>query len=173
MSDTFLDRFWARVDVRGPDECWLWLGAKTTNGYGVLQKQRPAHHVSWELANAAQVPQDRVVCHRCDVRACVNPAHLWIGTQTDNMRDASRKGRLFTKYDPFRPSTMIAARIHEAARRIGSIRALCEKAGLPRSTLYRLIRANGPAGFHLETFFKLRDAGVELPGALDFFKAAA
>lgn len=90
-------RFWAKV--RRGCECWLWLSQRTPGGYGQFHfgpRGTPpwyAHRLSWELANGP-VPDGLSVLHHCDTPACVNPQHLFVGTHTDNMRDASRKGRL-------------------------------------------------------------------------------
>ena len=78
--------------------CWLWTGPQHHNGYGYIclrgQKQPLfAHRVSYELF-IGPIPRGKSVLHRCDVRDCVSPAHLFLGTQTDNMRDAANKGRL-------------------------------------------------------------------------------
>lgn len=83
--------------------CWLWVGATRANGYGVIgiDKQRPerrwdyAHRVSW-LLHRGNITKNMMVLHRCDVRCCVNPDHLFLGTQADNMQDALRKNRLPT-----------------------------------------------------------------------------
>lgn len=94
-------RFWRKVARRGDDECWLWTGAKT-KGYGNVGLRVNgryvrfcAHRISWFLANGSiGVGDNNNVLHRCDVPACVNPAHLFLGSLADNLEDARQKGRL-------------------------------------------------------------------------------
>ena len=95
---TLAERFWEKVDKRGPDECWLWTAAKKDGGYGVMrpegQRSGPtikAHRVSLLLAGVDI--EGKVVRHRCDNPPCVNPAHLETGTQAENCRDTSERGR--------------------------------------------------------------------------------
>ena len=86
-------RFWDAVDTSG--ECWLWTRGKWKNGYGLIHdkgKALGAHRVSYELAYGV-IPAGMWVLHRCDVRHCVRPDHLFLGTNADNVRDMWAKGR--------------------------------------------------------------------------------
>lgn len=82
-------RFMAKVEIT--DGCWLWTAGMFSTGYGAISN-RGAHRVSYEIF-VGPVPEGMSVLHRCDIRRCVNPAHLFTGTQADNMRDMVEKGR--------------------------------------------------------------------------------
>lgn len=89
--------FWAKVNKGPNDSCWLWTGSKHRQGYGWVSfggKTGLAHRVAWTLAHGTTLSRKDVLCHRCDNPPCVNPAHIFIGTQKDNMSDAWAKGRL-------------------------------------------------------------------------------
>jgi hypothetical protein len=95
-------RFWPKVLRAGADDCWIWTGhCDNKNGYGWIGagghygKAVHVHRLAYELAFGA-IPEGLCVLHHCDNPACVNPSHLFLGTQKDNIEDMIRKGRRFT-----------------------------------------------------------------------------
>jgi hypothetical protein len=154
------NRFWKHVDKRGPNDCWLWDKPDMRTGYGrisVLGVVTGAHRVSWAL-HKSPIPEGKEVCHSCDVnyppgdisyRACVNPAHLFLGTHTDNMQDMYNKGRNFTigeerpkgesVYGSILTSTQVLDIRARAAQ--GERQAHLAKAyGVTPSAIYRIVK---------------------------------
>lgn len=95
-----IEKFWERVNKNGPiynnlGPCWEWTGAMGLYGYGLVRMKRAmcrAHRIAWLSVNG-DIPEGLSVLHKCDNRKCVNPSHLFIGNNFDNMKDCVLKGR--------------------------------------------------------------------------------
>jgi hypothetical protein len=88
------DRFWKHVEKVG-NGCWLWTGCGFKNGYGRMRfgnYTRVPHRVAYELEIGA-IPEGMLVLHKCDIRLCCNPDHLFLGTDLDNVHDCQKKNR--------------------------------------------------------------------------------
>lgn len=92
----FIQRFWNKVSISGEDQCWEWKAATQSKGYGSIGigggKTALAHRVAYEISNG-EIPNEMHVLHKCDNRKCVNPKHLFLGTNEDNIKDKVQKGR--------------------------------------------------------------------------------
>jgi hypothetical protein len=107
-----LRNFWDKVDKRSDlgCGCWLWTGSRTKAGYGDLQinnQKHYAHRLAWELVNG-DIPDGKIIIHTCDNPLCVNPDHLDLSTQVENLHDAMLKGRLSGR--PLSDSDVLAIR---------------------------------------------------------------
>ena len=112
-QQTLEERFWSKVN-KTPD-CWLWTAARNVDGYGYFRVSgitRRAHRFSYEL-HFGKIPDGMQVLHKCDTPACVCPAHLFIGTNADNMHDKVVKGRWKGGFTPGSANPM--AKLNEAA----------------------------------------------------------
>ncbi len=146
ITDDQKARFWSKVTKPGPGECWSWAGARNKNGYGVYgigpacAAARLAHRVAFFLHHGVD-PGETGVCHTCDNPPCCNPAHLFLGTQSDNMRDASLKGR--TQWPGPVPRKLTADSVREIRRLASSGRPLAVIAtdfGVSHQMIWKIVR---------------------------------
>lgn len=94
--ETLAERFWAKVAIRGTDQCWLWQGTRNASGYGMFRltpgRTVGAHRAAWIVVNGED-PGPLHVLHRCDTPLCCNVQHLFLGTNDQNVADKMAKGR--------------------------------------------------------------------------------
>lgn len=146
MSTPLLDRFWSKVEVRDPSDCWEWRGSRHAKGYGQFNGLR-AHRFSYEVARGP-IPSGMMVCHACDNPPCVNPAHLWLGTAADNQRDAFSKGRKVSpsagRVGELAPDARLtnaqATEIRARSAAGETQRALAREFGISEAAVYQIVR---------------------------------
>jgi hypothetical protein len=138
-------RFWHKVQIKGPDQCWPWRGTTPAFGHGQFVadgKVVYAHRFAWQLTNGT-VPSGLCVLHKCDVPECVNPQHLFLGSREENLTDMRAKGR------GSKPPRLIGTRHHQAKvteQTVRAIRAstddqltLSKRYGITRRSVNRII----------------------------------
>lgn len=116
FTESEKSKFWSCVDTSGGEKsCWEWMGVKWArkNGvgrYGLFARHGRSfstHRLAW-LFSKGPIPDGLLVCHHCDNPPCCNPAHLFLGTQKDNIADRNRKGR-----QPVNPFSLKRGENHE------------------------------------------------------------
>lgn len=146
-----VDRFWRNVKVGVDNDCWIWVsGCKTKKGYGVIleggrgTKVHYTHRYSYRI-HKGQIPEGILVLHSCDNPSCVNPSHLFLGTQSDNMNDMISKNRRL-RSGPLKGtgaksklSTLQLIALREDAK-IMTQQKLAEKYGIGQNTVSRILR---------------------------------
>jgi hypothetical protein len=123
LSNEQQAKFWSRVEVKGPDDCWPWLGKPGEGGYGnfvIAYRAYRAHRIA--LAITKGLPSGLWSCHHCDNPCCCNPNHLYPGTCLDNVHDAIRRKYHYIPRNP-RPETakVVDSKWVEIARRFQKI----------------------------------------------------
>ncbi len=144
-ADAAKARFLSHVDTgKG---CWLWMGARLNAGYGICElfgKTTTTHRAAWMLFKG-EIPAAKHVLHRCDVRNCVNPEHLFLGTNLDNMQDKVNKGRhvagrIFGEQNPHSSlNADTVAEIHRLAEKLRQ-KEIANIIGCHPATISRIVR---------------------------------
>jgi len=164
---TLEERFWPKVGIAGPDDCWEWQASCTKNGYGQIRPKSGAppwgtHRVAFLLTYGD--PGMLWVLHRCDNRKCCNPAHLFLGTVADNNADMFAKGRGRAgrgSGGPGAPVEVLRERfrkltdddIREARREHAmgvSCRSIARRIGVHHTQISRLIKGDQWKGYLVE-----------------------
>ncbi len=137
MTEKAKTRFWKKV--LKTEGCWLWTASLNSSGYGyfsINSAPEGAHRVSWRMHNGP-IPTAMHVLHKCDVPACVNPEHLFIGTHADNLRDMVHKGRKTSK------SKLTRGQVLEIREKyvpiIYSTYKLAEEYGVSQCLIYQIV----------------------------------
>lgn len=142
------DKFWRYVDKRGPGECWEWTrSTATNNGYGrfwIAGRHAIASRYAYEMEHGP-IPEGLEVCHKCDNPKCVNPAHLFLGTHSENLRDAEHKRRLWHARGSKHPLAKLTESQVRAIRktyRAGGVTqsSLARKYGVSQTSIGRIVR---------------------------------
>lgn len=146
-AGTYMQRFLRKIAF-GMSDCWYWRGYRDDLGYGVVSYmgEHRAHRVAYRLFHGP-IPDGMKILHRCDVRSCVNPDHLFVGTQADNVADmvAKGRGRNIPQHGEANPMAVLTA---ESVRKIrqdfasGSAtqRQMAKRYGVGVMTINRAIR---------------------------------
>ena len=160
-TKSVVERFMDKVSMpNGKAGCWPWRGQRRTGGYGFFYlKGRfvSAHRTAWALL-VEPVGSGACVLHRCDNPPCVNPAHLFLGTQRDNMRDASQKGRI-AHGERNGQSRLTAADVMDIRRRVASgegVTGLGREYGVSHVSVIRAARGSTWAHLPMEKHLEYR-----------------
>ena len=133
----------ALVEFDTAGGCWLWAHSLTRSGYGVFRqggRAHRAHRAAYRIFRGED-PGDLMVCHRCDTPACINPAHLWLGTAADNAADRDAKGR---RAD-VRPPVLWGAANHASKLTPARVQFIRENPDMPAKVLSGMFGVSGNA----------------------------
>ena len=144
--------FWSKVNKT--DTCWLWTGSLDSRGYGRYKDGKvewKAHRYAWFKTNGA-IPDEKFLCHQCDVRTCVNPGHLFIGTALENGRDCASKGRERNQ----KITDQQAIEIYEMYKSGIITREICRKYGITRAQVTDIAHGRSFARLGLQPIYRLK-----------------
>lgn len=138
---TIAEAFRRRCKPDPVSGCHIWTGSTFLGGYGIMGRENIlAHRISWELHRGV-IPKGLYVLHKCDNRPCVNPEHLFLGTQKENLQDASKKGRMIgPRGESARSAKLSASDIPIIRQSTECIRDLAKKYDVAPSAIARVRR---------------------------------
>lgn len=142
MVKSVEERFEEKVERVTESGCWIWMANSHRQGYGKIYyqgKTAMAHRVSYEL-HSGEIPEGMCVCHRCDVTGCVNPDHLFLGTNQDNMTDKINKGRHkgAKKGEQHHNAKLTATDISEIRESVETQKELAKRYGVSQATVHNI-----------------------------------
>lgn len=150
-----------RINIIYPTNCWEWKGGKNKQGYGLLKyenKNWSSHRLSYHVFNQ-KIPDNMIVCHKCDNPTCINPSHLFIGTYKDNMEDMYNKGRGFkSKKAPQLLGPKIPIQFRRLKGEDSPLSKLCDEQVV---TIIKLLKA-GCRGVDVAKEFKVHISTISL-----------
>jgi len=145
LTPQVVDRFWSKVERRGPDDCWDWTASRHEFGYGRISISGviyASHRIAYAIANG-EPPTGYLVLHSCDRAACCNPRHLRVGTYEDNLMDRVARGRCNSARGSENPNARLdenSVASMRADRDKGvSINQLAAKYGVSNATAFRVV----------------------------------
>jgi hypothetical protein len=136
LTKASLKRFWSKVNICGPDECWEWTAAKIClyGSFSIQGSMYYAHRVSHSIEHGAD-PGEKKVCHLCDTPFCCNPAHLFLGTQLENIQDMDHKERRRQKGEQHLDAKLTEQIVREIRASDKTHKTLAEKYGVAPTTI--------------------------------------
>ena len=147
-TERLVEQFWSKVDRRSPAECWPWQGSKNGRGYGMMRIKRKAfmaHRISLAMKLGRLIREGFNSCHTCDNPPCCNQAHLFEGTQADNISDCRAKGRSFQKLSD---SAVMELRLVFPLKRgrRGFLTRMAEKYGVTKQQISNIVYGRQRSG---------------------------
>ncbi|MFZ3166395.1 MAG: HNH endonuclease [Candidatus Methanoperedens sp.] len=137
---------WKKVDIKSKSECWNWKGYTTPDGYGEMRinyLRYRTHRLVYELTYGS-IPNNMLVCHKCDNPSCCNPDHLWLGTIQQNIKDMDNKGRRKISYGEKSPTHKLTSSQVKEIRRLYTTknytqRDLAKNFGVCQTTIWFIL----------------------------------